>query len=388
LNKRIYCCSGAGVTTNQFVRAVEAIYEAAAHPSCWPDALQAIADVLDGVGTVLLWRRDDGRYGTIVSPTLLEAQEDFQKNWWQHDIRSIRGLEQRYVRREEAFTDRHLVSQEEIEQHPIYTQFLARHGLKWCAAASISPDPLIDVWLSVQRAKDKNAFSDDELAVLQRLARHAENSLRLSSRLFDAELSRQGLSEALSRVNMAVAAVDSLKRVVFSNAAADALLGDGLQILNARLRVANSHVQALLDAAIDRMIAAAPGDFLDVAKPILVQREKRDRPIVLYVLPITERGPLDIESDFLMHARAIVLGVDPSAGAQADPTVVRDLLGLTLGEARVAALVGAGLTPAAAAQKLGIAEGTARVVLKRVFSKAGVSRQSELATLLTRLALR
>ncbi|MDU0959370.1 MAG: helix-turn-helix transcriptional regulator, partial [Bradyrhizobium sp.] len=70
------------------------------------------------------------------------------------------------------------------------------------------------------------------------------------------------------------------------------------------------------------------------------------------------------------------------------PAVIRDVLGLTLGEARVAALVGAGLPPRDAANRLGIAEDTARNVLKRVFQKVGISRQSELVGLLARLVLR
>jgi len=37
---------------------------------------------------------------------------------------------------------------------------------------------------------------------------------------------------------------------------------------------------------------------------------------------------------------------------------------------------------------LGITEETARTALKRVFAKVGVSRQSELAALLTKLVLR
>jgi DNA-binding CsgD family transcriptional regulator len=44
------------------------------------------------------------------------------------------------------------------------------------------------------------------------------------------------------------------------------------------------------------------------------------------------------------------------------------------------------LSPKEAAEKLGIAEETARSVLKRVFSKVGVSRQSELAVLIARLS--
>jgi DNA-binding CsgD family transcriptional regulator len=64
------------------------------------------------------------------------------------------------------------------------------------------------------------------------------------------------------------------------------------------------------------------------------------------------------------------------------------LFGLTLGEAKIAAMIGAGLPPKDAAERLGIAEDTARTVLKRVFSKVGVSRQSELTALLAKVVLR
>ena len=54
----------------------------------------------------------------------------------------------------------------------------------------------------------------------------------------------------------------------------------------------------------------------------------------------------------------------------------------------MAALVASGSAPREAAEQLGIAEQTARTALKRVFSKVGVSRQSELAALLTKLVPR
>ena len=91
---------------------------------------------------------------------------------------------------------------------------------------------------------------------------------------------------------------------------------------------------------------------------------------------------------FLLILGLLPLVLDWRDARTFEPTILRDLLGLTLGEARLAALVGAGLPPKEAAQKLGIAEVTARSVLKSVFVKAGVSRQSELASLLTRLVLR
>lgn len=54
----------------------------------------------------------------------------------------------------------------------------------------------------------------------------------------------------------------------------------------------------------------------------------------------------------------------------------------------VAAMVGSGLAPREAADKLGISYETARNQLKSTFSKVGISRQSELSALLTKLVLR
>jgi len=108
-------------------------------------------------------------------------------------------------------------------------------------------------------------------------------------------------------------------------------------------------------------------------------------PLAVYVLPIA-LSPHPA-TQFLTHARTIVLAIDPEASGPADPALVRDVLGLTLGEARMAALVGSGLAPREASKKLGITEETVRSVLKQVFSKTGVSRQSELVSLLSKLVL-
>lgn len=91
---------------------------------------------------------------------------------------------------------------------------------------------------------------------------------------------------------------------------------------------------------------------------------------------------------FLTHTRAIVLAIERKLSEPADPAIVRDLLGLTLGEAKIAAMVGAGISPKDTAEKLGIKEDSARTVLKKVFLKTGVSRQSELVALLTKLVVR
>ena len=79
---------------------------------------------------------------------------------------------------------------------------------------------------------------------------------------------------------------------------------------------------------------------------------------------------------FLAEACAIALVIDP-AGARPDPSLF-------------AMCSGGRIAPAAArgGRGLGISEETARTVLKRVFSKFGIARQSELAALMTKLVPR
>ena len=64
-----------------FSRAVDFIYDAALQPSLWPRALEAVADCSGDIGALLIWRRESGGFGTIVSPGLSAAQADYDAIW-------------------------------------------------------------------------------------------------------------------------------------------------------------------------------------------------------------------------------------------------------------------------------------------------------------------
>jgi hypothetical protein len=340
----------AATSEQSFSMAVEAIYATALSPSSWPIALQSIADCFNDVGTVLLYHRDDGALGTIVTPSLKAAQDDFEREWWRHDIRTVRALQAGYLDARDAATDRDVVTAEEIETHPFYTEFLQSHGLGWCACFGISPDPRVKVWISLQRnANARPPYSDAELDVLAALGRHAENALRLSIKLLDAELTELGLREALGRVDLGVFALDAGGRVLFSNEAGQRLLGDGIDITNERLRIESPSEGPKVDETIARTLQADPKTLPDEPRTILIARRGSSRPLPLYIIPVI--APPPSPARFLATVRAIVLVTEPRADDPADPAVLRELLGLTLGEARVAAWVGTGLRPREAAER-------------------------------------
>jgi DNA-binding CsgD family transcriptional regulator len=371
----------------QFVAAIEAIYNAAPDPSQWPRALAAIANCFGDAGTLLFWVKDDGRFGTIVSDSLIEGQKDYEENGWaSRDIRAQRSIERGYLFSGEPFTDRHICSEEEIRGHPCYVDFLARNNLGFVGAIAVSPDPHVGVMLCVQRnARLKPPFDDAELGILGRIGPHIEKSLRLSIRLLDTEWANIGLGEALARIGFGIFALDSLGRVVFSNPIGLGLLGDNLEIIRDRLRLGSGETRRVIDALISNVMRAERIDLIEPQKPIVLERASNKTSLVVYLLPLAAN--LKETDYFLTRTRVIILVTESKINEPSDPAVVRDILGLTLGEARVAAMVGSGLQPREAANRLGISEDTARNVLKRVFAKAGVSRQSELVALLTKLVL-
>jgi DNA-binding CsgD family transcriptional regulator len=365
-----------------FSRAVDFIYDAALQPTLWPQALQAVADCFQDIGAVLIWRRDDGGFGTIVSPGLSAAHADYEANWQMNDPRPVRSFERAFLAPRDVITDLDVMTAEEIEKLPIYTRFLARYGLGWFASTVLSPDAGVVAGVSVQRAKGKPHFSVEELRRVENLARHIERSLRLSIRVFDAENCTLGMREILSRMGIGVFAIDAAMKVIFANPAARIGLGVVFWACDGTSAVLTPAAREKIELALTQ----ASKTETPAPAHVLIERGEAGPPLTLHVLPVTTGAAAS--HDLLARARGMVLLVDACGGAAPDPALVRDILGLTLGEARVAALVGSGLAPRAAAEKLGIAESTARTVLKRVFAKAGVSRQSELVALFGKRSLR
>jgi DNA-binding CsgD family transcriptional regulator len=367
--------------------AIQAIYEAAVNPSAWPATLTAIAPVFGGIGCVLLFQRADQSTGTVVSPTLEAAQRAYEAGAWRDDICFTRIHEGSYRHEREAITDQYLATAEERADHPFFTRFLIPHGLGRLAAIGLAPTRETRIVLSTHRFIDKPHFDEGELRTLTHIARHVENALRLGVRLITAEMATLALGEALGGVGAAVYLVDKLGRPVFMNRRAEDLLGDAFVLQGKRLASRATATQATFDAALETAINHLPDVARATPRPIILHGSAPGEFVAAYVQP-APRTPGDSATHVFSDVKAAVVALSSKASEPPEPTLVRDLLGVTLSEARLAALVSGGVTTKEAADQLGIAHETARSALKRVFEKTGVSRQSELASLLERLVLR
>jgi DNA-binding CsgD family transcriptional regulator len=374
-------------STARLHSAIEAIYDAAPEPAKWPHALDKIVGCFDDVGAILQWRKDDGTFGTIATESLMGAQQDYiEGGWSQRDLKASRAMERGYFFNGTPFCDRHVCSDDELRTDPFCARFLIKHGLGWFGAVAVSPDPEIGVLLSIQRnLKEKQQYSDDELDTLAHLGRHVEKSLRLSIKLLETKATNLAVGEALARIDVGVFALDSLGRVLFSNSSGQRLVGDVIELENGHLRIRHDAAQKAFEREIARSMLGGLNNLTVHSKPIIAQSVSSAQRYVFYLLPLA--SPAQLSEEFLTRTRAILLAVEQKISEPADPTLVRDVFGLTLGEARVAALVGSGVTLDDAAVRLGVAKETVRSLLKGVFRKLGVSRQAELVALLARMML-
>lgn len=191
--------------------------------------------------------------------------------------------------------------------------------------------------------------------------------------------SRPTFLNFLARFDRAAALVEADGRIVLLNGKAERLIGSGIAVTAGHLRCSIEGSQAdLRRAIVDALSPTGANTTLRLERP------GSGIPLIVRVMPFE----LDLPSDGLPDRTRLALLVfaDPAQLAATDTAPALQLLGLTPAESKAAALVGHGLGPREAANELGISENSIRTYLKRVYSKLDLSRQSELAVLVSRIA--
>jgi DNA-binding CsgD family transcriptional regulator len=173
----------------------------------------------------------------------------------------------------------------------------------------------------------------------------------------------------------ALVACDRRMRVQWMNADARQLLaaGGAMRLRHGTLvcdaRDDQERLGALVDGRSDRAVTALGGDY----GPVLHVRAR----------PHVQKGhgqqPESVAQSITMPRDLVMLVITrPDCAVRYDAHDIAHLFGLTLTEAALAASLAHGASVSEFASARGVAEGTARLHLKRVLAKTGAARQSEL----------
>lgn len=370
-----------------------AIYDAATAPERWPDVLAGLAAALGGSAATLHAGAAAGPCRIVASHGLGErASRGYGSRCSALDP-VVAGAAASGAAWAGPVTARGAVG-EGLERTAFFAGWMRPNGIgDLLCLALLPPGAAQHATLAVAKPGWAPRFGPAEASLLSRLAPHLRRAMEVHRRLEEAAVSAfpaGPLAQALDRFAAGVALSDAGGAVVWANRAARALLadGDGLSldrrgVLRASATCAAEPVRRLLGEA-------AAGTEGALAAP----RPSGRAALALHAVPLpagTGRegaapGPLPGQAP---RPTVLLLLSDPEAAA---PDValrrrLRGVYGLTEAEATVATRAARGVGLPEVAQSLGLSVATARCHAQRVFGKAGVRGQAELARNVERLGL-
>jgi DNA-binding CsgD family transcriptional regulator/PAS domain-containing protein len=363
------------------------IYGAIADPARWPEVLTSVSDHVDSVGGMLVYNAPPGGKNMIVLARLdPQYNAVFHKHHvWNPWTRAIKeepfdhailcgSLVERRVVHKTAFYADVLAPQKIHDMLCVTHQALTVNGSVGGIGFSLSAR-------GVDRAEQNQRR-------LQRLVPHLCRALDATLRLGPLVDGSRQLARVLQLMPSAALLLDGKGSIVHANPAAELLLrkGDGLTCVDdggLRLAAVLPDEHAALSHSLARALRVADGSSDALGEPLRLTRLSHAAPLL--VIPVPLPPPAFSLWELSDSARLLVLIIDPSARHRGAAPALQTTFGLTSAEARVATLVGSGLSGPQAAQILDVSPATVKTHLARCFEKMGLRSQVELARILSAL---
>lgn len=366
----------------QMNRIVESLYDAALTPELWPATLQDLSSAF-GAAAVSIVPLDDP-LAVVVSDDLAGVRDEYVRDeWWQVD--SMMPMLRQMASREYAYASLHYPSSERTAD-PFYQEFRRPNGLGNAISilGRFTSGEVVATSFHLQNGRE-NLDQFDE-AVLASITRHCVKAMELTVLASRSFSTSNAVSELAEICDDAIAVIDSRMKITIASRPLEQLLGDGLFIAGGKLRATRPAEQAGIDAMLRDAMANQSVRQSRSTDLVAISRRSSDTPLLLRAYTLPER--IDDYDDLRTRwrARALVMVIDPARPSLQNPEDALKALGLTPGEARIAAFIGQGRSPREASEKFAVTEGTARVVLKRIFAKLHLSRQPELVRLVSKLS--
>ena len=271
-----------------------------------------------------------------------------------------------------------LFTEQELRTSRMYNEALARfHGQKGLTMRLAGPSGSRIVW-GIADPVDASGWSSSRVDMISRIVPYLRQYVRVRTALVDARAIGVTAAELLGNVRVGVIEIGWNGEIVEANDLAMAVLreNEGLSdrdgVLRAAAREDDEKLQDLLAQALPRFGEQGASGSMTV----------RHSWLVLHVKPVEDRE----REQRSQHVGALVLLVDPAVRAKIDRGCLQATLGLSPAEAEIAALLASGWTTREIAARTGRGYNTVRTHLKHVFAKLGVSRQLEVAQVVTALS--
>lgn len=358
---------------NEFSDAVATLYEAAVVPEVWPSAIARLAQVAGCSGGLLFAHSDLGT-NWVACRAFAPVFERFMEQGWMSRNARMAGLLAHggigFVTDHDLFTD------QDLEQIPLYTEFMRPEGYGWGTATHVRASSGESIVFTLERKFELGPVSRREVEVLDGIRPHLARAAVLASKL---QMQRaQASLDSFERARSPAALIGGRGNIVAANLGFEALLGQ--VIIRARDKIAldDDRANALLQTALSQLAQ----DRLDDTRSIAVPRRDDSPAFIIHVLPIRRRA-LDIFS----RAQAMLVVTTSDRSLRIESSILCELYDLTRAEAAVANRLLEGLSINEIAVEHGVKRETVRTQVKGVLCKTGCPSQADFIRRLAPLAL-
>jgi len=222
-------------------------------------------------------------------------------------------------------------------------------------------------------------LSERETRLCRTLLPHLQRALRLRRRLAEAGERSSIVSGIVELLPAAAFVTTAAGRVLLQNGRAEELLGrqDALEVRRGYLTPVFAAESRELRALIEDAARNGARRKAGSAGATRISRKDGSR-LIVSVTPVRGAGDRPLSGETDAGAAALVVVVDPDTRPPPPEAVIARIYGLTAAEARLAAAIAAGESVKAYAARMALSQNTVRWTLKMIFSKTGVSGQSNL----------
>ncbi len=357
---------------SDFATAIDRMYEAAACPELWPEALGSFASSLGGFGGSIIGLSAHEKSIGYVSPETTEIAAAYARGGWrEHNFRIELGAPLIRAGRE-FIHERMLLDRRGLDRQKIQNEFWNAFQMRSFIAFEFVPG---QVGGSVERGTAE--VEDWEIRELERASHHIRRIGAIASAR--GAMFVRGIESGLDHLRAGAILLDRRGRIVSMNARAASIRDRLFAIQSGQLTPRDTDMENAFGRMLQGVSAADHAHEIPADAAVRLRCEDGSSFLV-------RAAPLvGAAIDVFLRARILLLLTPLQAAGFESVDRLRHLFGLTRAEARLAARLAAGDDLAAAALRLGVSQGTLRGALKSIFRKTGAKRQAELVGLLTRI---
>ena len=202
------------------------IYDAANDADMWPLTLERVSDAVESNGAVLAIM--DRRLG--ISPLFIGVGTDRNPHArlerHQREYADIDPWNKAFARQPELVpcVTQAIIPVEEFTKTKVYLEFYKALDHVCAVGVALLQEPQFYGGVSFFRGRAQPPFEEDAIELLEIIGPHMQRAFQFNNRLAAIEGKWSGASEALNRMPIGVVLVDTDRRIVFINDAAQTIV--------------------------------------------------------------------------------------------------------------------------------------------------------------------